>query len=313
MDKINTPDIESKLKEEIDESTVLVVEDNDVDFSVVDRALTDYCKIERCHSTEEAIKKVFNIEPHIIIIDYHLPNKNGIELCTELRDYNRFESTPILMVTGDEHATLELDFWNAGCSDFVKKPFNPTTLIKRVEHHLKYQKMLDRYRNEAMIDSLTKVFNRRYLESVTKQLYARLESPQVSALMVDVDWFKRYNDTYGHLAGDSVLVRVADALTKSLERSTDFVTRLGGEEFAIVLPNTDDVGANVIANRVIKSVESLNIAHNESPFEKVTVSVGGVTHQHPPKDWQALVDEADSNLYLAKGNGRNQFVCSSSI
>ncbi|TMO49438.1 hypothetical protein CWC24_01365 [Pseudoalteromonas ruthenica] len=305
----DTEEVEEHLREAIDDSTVLIVEDNDADFDLLREVLSPHFNVKRCRDGEAALRLIMDIAPHIVITEFSLQGMDGIVLCQRIREHSRFDDIPVLMVSSEEHAQREVDFWDAGCSDFVRKPYSLTTLYTRVMHHLKYKKMLDEYKEAAMVDSLTKVFNRRYLESTMLQLSSRHETPEISALLIDVDWFKKYNDSYGHLAGDAALVQIAEVLTRSLMRSTDFVTRLGGEEFAVILPHTDASGAQLIAQRVLTGVRALALPHKHSDYHRISVSVGGITCGFAPKDWRSMIKQADENLYQAKAQGRNKAIC----
>ena len=170
---------------------------------------------------------------------------------------------------------------------------------------------LGEFLNMTIIDQLTEIYNRRFFSGNMKKIIksmSRTES-RLSLLMVDIDFFKKYNDTYGHDAGDKCLREVASALSKCITREEDFVARYGGEEFVIVLPNTDEEGAALMAERLLSKVRGCNIPHSASDAAKiVTVSVGGTTgtvnYSHEENDY---VKHADSALYKSKNSGRNQY------
>ena len=162
------------------------------------------------------------------------------------------------------------------------------------------------------IDGLTNVANRRYFDEVLNTEYNRAirNNSFISILMIDIDFFKGYNDNYGHILGDDTLKLVADIISKEINRPGDFVARYGGEEFAVLLPNTDDKGAVIVATRIIESVYKKKIIHcNSEVCEYVTVSVGVATKiSFEVGSSLDLLDNADKALYIAKQNGRNQ-VC----
>ena len=165
--------------------------------------------------------------------------------------------------------------------------------------------------DQLHIDSLTGVYNRRYFDEKLKQMVAALprSGDLLSLAMIDIDFFKKYNDTYGHGEGDECLKIVAKALTKSVMRDNDFVARYGGEEFVAVFPNTDEDGAHVVAKRLIECIRECNIPHKESEVaDHVTISLGIATAQvNHAKSGEALVKCADEQLYKSKLNGRNQY------
>ena len=160
-------------------------------------------------------------------------------------------------------------------------------------------------------DALTGIYNRRYMEENMKRIIKSISRAggYLSVMMIDVDFFKKYNDTYGHSAGDACLKAVAEILAASLSRADDFAARYGGEEFAVVLPNTDEIGAHAIAGRIIDNIRARNISHGESDAaDCVTVSIGVTTgyveHTHSGEDYIRIADEA---LYQSKHGGRNRY------
>ncbi|KPM76705.1 MULTISPECIES: GGDEF domain-containing response regulator [unclassified Pseudoalteromonas] len=289
------------------ESNVVLVEDSDLDFTVINKVLSPKYNLRRFSSAEQLLELLGDLKASLFLLDYRLPGMDGIDLCQRIRSVPVFEHTPIIMLTGENYTSFEYKFWDAGCNDFIAKPYSAVTLQKRVEKELKYNALLEQHKEASMIDSLTKVFNRRYLEVVMNQLSARHESPEVSVLLLDIDYFKKYNDRYGHLAGDAALVSVTNTVKRALARDTDFISRWGGEEFAIVLPHTNYDGCKLVAKRIIDLLHEEHIPHEDSPSGHLTISIGGVTVPESPRDWKRLFLKADENLYEAKENGRNQF------
>lgn len=162
-------------------------------------------------------------------------------------------------------------------------------------------------------DVLTGIYNRRYMEERFAQLLGTLSRSQdqmLSVLMLDIDYFKKYNDTYGHNMGDYCLKIVAETITKSVTRTDDFAARYGGEEFIVVLPNTDKRGACVMAERIIRNVHKCGIPHEKSTAaECVTLSIGITTGRAGyPHMWEQYIRRADEALYLAKQGGRDRFI-----
>jgi diguanylate cyclase (GGDEF)-like protein len=166
--------------------------------------------------------------------------------------------------------------------------------------------------DKVYYDVLTGVFNRRYMDDNLKRIIRSIGQSgggNLSILLIDIDYFKKYNDTYGHGEGDTCLKTVTKAIAESVMRPDDFVARYGGEEFVVILPNTDENGARIIADRILRNVRSLNIPHKASEVsDRVTVSIGATTAYvdlvHNGSDYIKRADEA---LYVSKGNGRNQY------
>ena len=161
----------------------------------------------------------------------------------------------------------------------------------------------------ALIDGLTNIPNRRAFDHQYRLEYRRSqrESSPLSILMVDVDYFKNYNDTYGHRQGDAVLRTVAKLLSDGLVRPADSAYRYGGEEFVILLPDTDSKGAEHLAQRLVARIADEKIAHVSSPIEHVTISIGGTTELHFQQDLLVVIERADEALYQAKQDGRNRY------
>jgi len=177
---------------------------------------------------------------------------------------------------------------------------------------LKLLKANRRLEIQARTDALTKLPNRREFKKVLSHEYmrARRSGTPLTVVMMDIDYFKNFNDLYGHLSGDACLRLVARTLRKSLKRNTDIVTRFGGEEFAAILPDTDQTGALVVTTQIMEAIQTLGIKHSFSEFNRVTLSVGIATF-YPEVDSKIhdqsdIVSAADKALYLSKKNGRNQ-------
>lgn len=177
---------------------------------------------------------------------------------------------------------------------------------------LKLLKANRRLEIQARTDSLTKLPNRREFKKVLNHEFmrSRRNMTPLTVVMIDIDYFKNFNDHYGHLSGDACLRLVARTLRKALKRNTDVVTRFGGEEFAAILPDTDQQGAWIVAKHIMQAIDTLGIKHNFSEFNKVTISMGLATYcplEDPEiEDQSDIVSAADEALYLSKNNGRNQ-------
>jgi diguanylate cyclase (GGDEF)-like protein/PAS domain S-box-containing protein len=200
----------------------------------------------------------------------------------------------------------------AKLSVFAKKMEMKTIELQKAEKEM--MALNTKLERLSVLDELTQLSNRRYFETRLIQEFNRMkrENTPLSIIMCDVDYFKKYNDTYGHVQGDSCLQKIASALSQSTRRPEDFIARYGGEEFAIVLPNVDAKGAAHVAELARKEIEQLKIKHSESEVsEYVTISLG-ITSQVPADSFSAedLVNKADQALYKAKKNGRNRFAAS---
>ncbi|NJL23419.1 MAG: PleD family two-component system response regulator [Leptolyngbyaceae cyanobacterium SM1_3_5] len=268
--------------------------------------------------------------PDIVLLDALMPVMDGFTCCGHLLALPIANPAPILMITGLED-TMSVDrAFAAGAIDFITKPIHWPVLYQRIRRLLQ-QVQLHR-QLEAMnaalaetnqeleaanaalaelaaIDSLTNLANRRSFDDRLDWEWQRLTRQQqpLSLILADIDFFKRYNDTYGHQAGDACLQQVAQVLRSSLKRPADLAARYGGEEFTIVLPNTNLGGAEQVAEQIREQVATLAIPHAQSDRGHVTLSLG-VACLIPQPDLEpiALLQMADQALYAAKSAGRDR-------
>ncbi|MDR3542967.1 MAG: diguanylate cyclase [Desulfosporosinus sp.] len=271
------------------------------------------------------------VEIDLILMDVVMPEIDGIEACRNVKKREWLVDVPVIMVT----ATTEIDglqlAFSAGAMDYIKKPLDRVELLARVRSALKlkyetYRRKAreaellevtcqlkaanERLQNLSFIDGLTGIANRRRFDEGLLQECRRSkrENSPLSLIILDIDYFKAFNDTYGHLKGDDCLKKVASTLRQVLKRPGDFTARYGGEEFAVVLPNTDDVGAAMIAEELRVRIEAANIMHiNSMIADHVTVSIGVVTRFPGQADTpDDLILAADRALYHSKHEGRNR-------
>jgi len=260
----------------------------------------------------------------LILMDVVMPDMNGIDATRLIKADPRLRDIPIIIVTvKDEVASLEQAF-EAGAMDFLAKPVNSMELRARVHSALRLKEEMDqrkarerelealtrKFEQLSNLDGLTGVPNRRCFENVFRKewLRARRDGASLSALMIDIDYFKIFNDTYGHLKGDSCLRRVAEAIQQALKRPGDFVGRYGGDEFVVILPGTDLAGGLSIAGSIRANVRAAGIPYaDSSEGGLVTVSIG-IAGAVPSMNLEpeALLEAADAALYRAKSGGRQR-------
>jgi diguanylate cyclase (GGDEF)-like protein len=239
----------------------------------------------------------------VMLLDMSMPAISGLDVLRQVTQ--AFEELPVIIVTGHGSIEIAVESMQAGAADFVTKPVPAAVL------HLRIQKALEhaRTRRLASTDGLTEVYNHRAFQERLAQEIARANrySHPLSVLMIDVDHFKVYNDTYGHPRGDLVLQDLA-RLLREISRASDTVARYGGEEFAIILPETDSVSAQKFGERLREQVERYPCPGKERmPGGTLTVSIGVATHVSPGSK-EVLLQVADMALYTAKREGRNR-VC----
>jgi len=244
----------------------------------------------------------------LVLCDVVMPGLDGFALLQRMQEVPAYRDIPVLMLTAQESVEKKVAGLELGASDYVTKPFAKDELIARVRVHLKLKLMQDKLREASITDYLTRRFNRRHFMELfqTEMERARRHGHPLSLMILDIDYFKRINDTLGHLQGDQVLVAVAEAIRANL-RAEDIVARYGGEEFVALLPHIDEAGARRAAEKVREVVAAT--AFPGMSGAAVTLSSGVVTF-HPERTDTATTDVllmlADTALYAAKDRGRNR-------
>jgi len=270
--------------------------------------------------------------PGLILLDIMMPDINGIEVLQYLKTNEQYRDIPVIMVTAHQEDQYLSKAFEVGAVDYIRKPINRTELLARVHAALRLKQEMDiRKARElellsikkeleeanrelhrlAREDGLTGLANRRYFEEILEKEWRRhqREETPLGLILLDVDYFKRYNDTYGHQQGDVCLQKVASVLKAIAHRPADLAARYGGEEFALILPNTEIPGVKYLAKLINRRVAALKIPHSASDVASVvTVSIGcSVSFQSSASSMEALIKQADAALYQAKENGRNQY------
>jgi len=267
-----------------------------------------------------AIKTAKTVPVDLVLLDLVLPDISGKEVCRWLIENPDTKDIPIIILTAKTDISERVAVLEAGAHDYLPKPFDEAELNARIYAALRTKALQDelKQRNRqlmeltkrlelmAITDPLTGVYNRRHFEDLMKTEFSKAlrYGKPLSCLMIDVDHFKRINDRYGHDIGDSVLRKVTEILSSSL-REVDVLARWGGEEFIVLLHNTDRDGALVVAERILKNISDHRF-EGLPDREKVTVSIGVAVVDIETKDWETLVKQADDALYRAKAKGRNR-------
>lgn len=290
-------------------SLILIVDDDVVNIEVLNAVLEDDYEICFATSGEEAIRIALALLPDLILLDVLMPGIDGYEVCRRLKEDPLVADVPIIFVTGLGDQEAEMRGLLLGAIDYITKPISPAIVRARVRNHIELKRMRDELAELAVTDALTGLSNRRRLE---KSLTAETErlartADFLSVIMLDIDFFKQFNDTYGHPAGDRCIVMVGAALKRAVRRAADLTARYGGEEFACVLPGTEYEEAMVVARNIRDQIHALGIPHMRSAAAAyVTVSVGVATSPCLPGMAPELwIKAADHQLYLAKSAGRN--------
>lgn len=291
---------------------LLVVDDQPINIQVMYQAFAGDYQVFMATSGEQALAICRDNPPDLVLLDVVMPGIDGFEVCRQLKAHESTRHIPIIFVTAHTDAAQETHGLSLGAVDFIAKPINPAVVRARVNTQLTLKFQSDLLRKLVFLDGLTGVFNRRYFDQQLSTEWARSarSGSPLSIMLLDVDFFKNFNDRYGHQAGDDCLRMIAATLKSALKRPADLVARYGGEEFACILPDTSFDDAMVLAAELEGQVRKLGIAHESSDVAKiVTISIGvtsnGGTAPHQDGGLQ-LLKLADEQLYQAKHTGRGR-------
>lgn len=289
---------------------ILIVDDTVKNLQVLGSILkAENYKIAIASNGNQAILTANEIKPDLILLDVMMPELDGFETCKKLKSFPEVKEVPVIFLTAKVETEDIIEGFKAGAVDYITKPFNSYELKARVKTHieLKISRDLLEQKNAilkklSITDGLTGLFNHRYTTDALSRFIEeniRYKEP-LSISMLDIDNFKKVNDEHGHLFGDEVLVRIANAIEGGL-RKTDMAGRYGGEEFLVLFAHTDLNGAVESVERIIKSVENLKW---EKENFKITLSAG--VCEKKDEDMLALIKKADDLLYTAKKKGKNR-------
>lgn len=327
--------------EYFDKGSILIVDDNPINLGTLFDFLTNAgFKVLVAEDGESGIEKANYARPDVILLDVIMPGIDGFETCRRLKANESTQEIPVIFMTALSQTAVVVKGFELGAVDYITKPTQQEIVLARVATHLTIQRLrrslqeqnarlqqeikhrqqaeaeLQKANHEltriATLDGLTQIANRRRFDECLDRAWHILlrEQMPLCLLLCDVDFFKLYNDSKGHQAGDDCLQQVAQSIKKSVKRPADLAARYGGEEFAVILPNTHAEGAVQVAQEIRMSVKALSIIHPQSPIsDYVTLSVG-VSCTIPCHDTSVedLIAVADGALYQAKHLGRDRVV-----
>ncbi|MFP4076884.1 MAG: diguanylate cyclase [Halochromatium sp.] len=295
---------------EVTDSRILVVDDQEHNLTTLKTMLHDagFVHIDLAHNSDELFAQLGQRKPDLILLDVRLPGRDGFQICEQLQANPEYAEIPVVFITAmhKDAATIRRAFATGGI-DFLTRPFLPEELIARVQIHLRVERYWKQLKEQAHIDPLTGLLNRR---AMTEQLEVERERAQRTDLiyalvLADIDHFKPVNDTYGHRCGDLVLKAVASIFKDRIRRS-EHLCRWGGEEFLLLLPDTDAAGAAVLAEDLRAAVAATTFACDEGA---VTISLSfGIMADSGERPLDVCISLADAALYAAKDAGRNRCV-----
>ncbi len=290
---------------------ILIVDDSPVQAAQLKGILDGEYAVTVVHTAEEGLHAANCGEFSLILLDVVMPEMDGFMLLKKLQEEVFTQHIPVILITSLAEIEHEYTGLALGAVDYITKPFHPLIVKARVTTHIKLYQYRKQVESQSMTDQLTGVYNRRRHDHYSRakwQEAIRLQLP-FSICMFDIDKFKVYNDTFGHPAGDKVIISVAQTASSYLRRPTDFFARYGGEEFVAFLLGGKAENAFAHMKTIRQAVENLHIPHNPSVSPWVTVSIGGITVvPQPGSFYDTYLKIADAMLYDAKRFGRNQVV-----
>ena len=290
--------------------SLLIVDDDPTVIQIIIEFLEDRFLLSVAKSRSRALDLLQSKQFDLVLLDVNLPDGNGIEICREIKSSREYsDSLVIIFMTSHYSTELEAQGLSVGANDYIYKPVNRDVLLARINLQLNQIRKTKLLAHLAKVDGLTEIGNRRaFDEQLTQEWFrAKREGKNVALLLIDIDYFKQYNDTYGHPAGDKCLQNIAHCLTSSFKRHSDFCFRIGGEEFAVILYDMTANNAKTLIQEMRENIHNLNILHQTSPIsDRLTISAGIYDSREECRDANALLDKSDHYLYMAKRDGRNK-------
>ena len=301
------------------EMAILIVDDVPANVQFLGKLLREEgYKIAHAPNGQKALELIPRVRPDLVLMDVMMPELDGFEACRRMKEHPDMKDIPVIFLSARTESEDVLKGFRVGGVEYIHKPFNADELLVRVRNHLELvesRRLIIHYMDElgrqnalleelAITDSLTGLYNHSHIIERLQQEHANAlrYGNALSLVMLDIDYFKKVNDTWGHQTGDSILRGVAEIIRNSI-REGDIAGRYGGEEFMLLLPNTASAGASAIAGRIREGIEQMRW----EPAE-LTVTVSGGIGELEDETPAELIGRADANLYRAKDAGRNRII-----
>ncbi|HEU4621656.1 MAG TPA: diguanylate cyclase [Burkholderiaceae bacterium] len=293
-------------------SRILLVDDDTSMIQVLSHILSAYPSQRFALSGADALKLAAVEPPDLVLLDAQMPRMSGFRVCAELKRDPRMADVPIIFVTGHQDEEVESAIFDLGAADFINKPVNPAVVRARVATQLGLRQMALELKRFASTDALTGVANRRCFDETLERECARASDTgqPLSVAMIDIDHFKRYNDCYGYAAGNAALQQVAALLNRGTQRPSDVLARYGGDEFVLLLPDTNGDEAAVVARHLVRVVHDEKLMFSQTDASSyLTISIGISSFEHDgsharqPDAATILMATSDKALAAAKNAG----------
>lgn len=291
-------------------SKILIIEDSPSFAKYLSELFSDEYDVTVSNEVEHGLVTAGTLIPDLILLDIVMPGTDGYAACARLKKADTTRDIPVIFISSLCDTQCQTKGLQAGAIDYIVKPINVDIVKAKVRNHIEMRQYFNHIENMSLIDPLTGIGNRRLFQDRMEAEMRRMSRSglPLALFMIDIDYFKQYNDCLGHLEGDKCLKSVATAISDSLKRGGDIVTRFGGEEFAVIAPEVPVEAGKAMAEKIRACVENLRIPHPKSSAARfVTVSVGGTIHMPGSRfDVCDLIQKADEALYKAKSSGRNR-------
>lgn len=298
---------------------ILLIDDTPVNLEIAGKILEkENYDIYIAESGYTALELIEETDFDLILLDIMMPEMDGFETYKKMKEYKKFNDAPVIFLTAKVDIESVVNGFELGAVDYIRKPFNGLELKARVRTHVELKKMREELEEKnkslsdayerleiiATTDPLTKLFNRREITKKLEEEQIRFErnNHPFSIIIADIDFFKKVNDNYGHAYGDFILKSVSHIL-KNTARKQDSVSRWGGEEFLLLLPETDAAGAASLAEKLRSKIA--NIAFDDGSFQITITLTFGINVYDRVQNMDSLISAADSALYEGKQKGRN--------
>jgi diguanylate cyclase (GGDEF)-like protein len=292
-------------------NTILIADDDKMIVTALAHILSPDYTIYVARDGKDTIESARKLIPDIILLDILMPGMSGFDVINALKSSKETFDIPVIFITGLDSAKDEEKGFILGAADYINKPFTPAVVKLRVKNQVRIVNQMRLIQRLSVTDVLTNMANRRQFNIWLDQEWRKAlrNRTALCLLLLDVDKFKRFNDTYGHLQGDNILQSIASIIANEIKRPGDLVARWGGEEFAVVLPDTDAEGAFTVAENIRLAVKDNEFALEDGVVERATISIG-ISCFMPEQDKTIMkfIDDADKALYAAKDGGRDMVV-----
>ncbi|MDR0858992.1 MAG: diguanylate cyclase [Oscillospiraceae bacterium] len=291
------------------EYSVLAVDDETTNLILLNVILSPDYTVLTAKSGAEALRRAEKDKPDLILLDIILPDINGFEVLSRLKESPETRDIPVIIITGLTEENDEERGFFLGAVDYITKPFKNGIVRARVNTHMQILRYIRTIERLGLVDPMLYIANKRSFDVRFVQEWRKSgrEQAPISFMMIDIDKFKSYNDTYGHPQGDILLQNAARVFRTAAKRPSDLAARLGGDEFGVLLPNTSAEEALAIAESIRAEIDALRIPTNNGTNTVTTVSIGLTTHiPKEDEDTKDFLSKTQKNLHLSKTTGRNK-------